>query len=303
MQSPSTLPDGSLTNAYNYTLQATGGVSTYTWSITSGHLQPGLSLNTSTGAITGTPTAGPQNTITFHVTDGTNTANLTATLKVSSVANTATFVQGKTGAVPDSATFASNVTSGHLIFVDNVKSLNDTFDSCTDSIGTTFQFVLVNLADFQAGPTYPNTVSVGIAPSSGADTVTCGTGKLTISEFSNMAYFGNDNANLLRAASASPITSTSLTTLVPGEMLYSTLLDNSLTLVAYTIDSPFTLIGTATDPVPGYLAATTVTGYTSTYTLTTGSSTGWAISLMGIRPTGGAAAPGPMVPRHPVFIN
>ena len=37
-------------------LVATGGVPPYTFSIVSGSLPPGLTLNTSTGAITGTPT-------------------------------------------------------------------------------------------------------------------------------------------------------------------------------------------------------------------------------------------------------
>ena len=42
--------------AYNSSLVATGGVSPYTYSISAGSLPPGLSLNPSTGAITGTPT-------------------------------------------------------------------------------------------------------------------------------------------------------------------------------------------------------------------------------------------------------
>lgn len=47
---------------YSSSLVATGGVPPYTFSITSGSLPTGLTLNTSTGAITGTPTtAGPFN--------------------------------------------------------------------------------------------------------------------------------------------------------------------------------------------------------------------------------------------------
>lgn len=75
------LPAGELTQAYNQTLQASGGISPYTWAITAGSLPTGLSLNASTGAITGTPTAvGPFN-FTVKVTDSESpkqsvTANL-----------------------------------------------------------------------------------------------------------------------------------------------------------------------------------------------------------------------------------
>jgi hypothetical protein len=66
----SPLTSGTVGVAYSQTLAATGGIPSYTWSIDSGSLPAGLSLNPSTGAITGTPTAaGGPTTITFRVTD------------------------------------------------------------------------------------------------------------------------------------------------------------------------------------------------------------------------------------------
>ncbi len=53
----SSLPNGTVNTAYSATLTATGGTPPYAWSIVSGSLPPGLALNPSTGAITGTPTA------------------------------------------------------------------------------------------------------------------------------------------------------------------------------------------------------------------------------------------------------
>ncbi len=70
----SPLASGSVGAAYSQTLTATGGSPPYTWSIDSGSLPAGLSLNASTGAITGTPTAaGGPTSVTFRVTDSAAT--------------------------------------------------------------------------------------------------------------------------------------------------------------------------------------------------------------------------------------
>jgi Putative Ig domain len=71
---PATLPTGAVNDSYpSTTLGASGGLPPYTWSISVGSLPAGLSLNSSTGAITGTPT-GPSATANFtaQVTDSTN---------------------------------------------------------------------------------------------------------------------------------------------------------------------------------------------------------------------------------------
>jgi Putative Ig domain len=65
-----TLPTGMVGTSYAFTLQATGGSSVYTWSVQSGTLPSGLSLNSATGAISGTPTkAGIFTPLVFKVTD------------------------------------------------------------------------------------------------------------------------------------------------------------------------------------------------------------------------------------------
>ena len=55
--------------AYNAMLAATGGTAPFTYSIVQGSLPPGLSLNTSTGAITGTPATPGYYTFTAKVVD------------------------------------------------------------------------------------------------------------------------------------------------------------------------------------------------------------------------------------------
>jgi hypothetical protein len=69
------LPSGIVGTAYDQTLQATSGTSPYTWSIVSGSTPPGLSLDASTGAITGTPTQPGSYSFTVQVLDS-STAQL-----------------------------------------------------------------------------------------------------------------------------------------------------------------------------------------------------------------------------------
>ena len=55
--------------AYSQTVQATGGVIPYTWSLASGTLPPGLGLNPATGVISGTPTKQGNWSFTVRVRD------------------------------------------------------------------------------------------------------------------------------------------------------------------------------------------------------------------------------------------
>ncbi len=70
--------------AYSSALVASGGVAPYTFSIISGSLPPGLTLNTSTGAITGTPTTAGTYNFTAQVVDSQgNTATSSCSIVVS----------------------------------------------------------------------------------------------------------------------------------------------------------------------------------------------------------------------------
>jgi PKD repeat protein len=70
----STLPNGIEDVAYTFTVEATGDITPYTWSIAG--LASGLSIDSSTGEITGTPDTGTSNsspyTVTITVTDSSS---------------------------------------------------------------------------------------------------------------------------------------------------------------------------------------------------------------------------------------
>ncbi len=88
------LPAGTQNVAYNATLGAAGGDPPYTWSLASGHLPAGLSLNAGSGQITGTPTTTGVSSFAVEVTDSQrNTAQ--ANLQI--VINAATTNSSLTG--------------------------------------------------------------------------------------------------------------------------------------------------------------------------------------------------------------
>ena len=72
------LPDGVLNTAYSAILQSIGGIGVVTWSLSTGTLPAGLTLNPSTGTITGTPTAAGTSAITVNATDSANPPNSVA---------------------------------------------------------------------------------------------------------------------------------------------------------------------------------------------------------------------------------
>src|SRR6266705_3068117 len=92
------LPNAITQTAYSGALSATGGTTPYTWGITSGSLPPGLNLNSSSGAITGTPTTAGTFTFTAQAKDS-SPAPQTATASASVL--TVELLQITTTSLPD----------------------------------------------------------------------------------------------------------------------------------------------------------------------------------------------------------
>ena len=74
--SPSSLSNGSLNTSYSQTITASGGIGPYTYTVTSGALPNGLSLDSANGLIFGTPITASTFNFTITVTDsGSNTGS------------------------------------------------------------------------------------------------------------------------------------------------------------------------------------------------------------------------------------
>ena len=104
------LPGGATSVSYAATLEAGGGASPYTWSISSGSLPTGLTLNGGTGAISGTPTATGTNSFTVQATDSgnprqtiTRAFSITIAAQASSTIWSNTTIPAKVDEGPDSA--------------------------------------------------------------------------------------------------------------------------------------------------------------------------------------------------------
>src|SRR5258706_12745687 len=110
------LPTGSIGVSYSYTLQAVGGIGAYTWSLSSGSLPGGLSINSS-GVVSGTPTSGSTSP-TFGITDGTNTTTTSLTLTINAITDTINFINSAAAASGETTPISlGTVTINNNIFV------------------------------------------------------------------------------------------------------------------------------------------------------------------------------------------
>jgi hypothetical protein len=147
----SSLPNGTNNTPYNALLSANGGITPYSWTIASGALPTGLSLDPRSGLISGTPGAAGTTSVTIKVTDVQNdTASQLLTLTIDTGDANGTlngmyavsfqgFAHGVALAAAGSLTFDGNghVTAGETD-VNNTSSgvEHDQITGGTYSIGT-----------------------------------------------------------------------------------------------------------------------------------------------------------------------
>ncbi|HEY3670644.1 MAG TPA: putative Ig domain-containing protein [Acidimicrobiia bacterium] len=114
---PAAPPGGQVGVAYTGTLDVTGGVAPLAWSLTAGSLPSGLSLNTGTGTLSGTPTTVGSSSFTVSVIDANG---LTASKSVTLVIGAGPLV------ITKSASGSSSVAGGTVAYTITVTNTGPT---------------------------------------------------------------------------------------------------------------------------------------------------------------------------------
>jgi hypothetical protein len=185
---------------YNQSLAATGGTPPYTWSLSAGALPPNIALNASSGALSGTVTAGSFS-FTVQVTDSTSPTPLIATKQFA----------------------LTPISPGANDEQDPIAMIRARFDSsglpefailnaATDNIGV-FQASGVNSGANAFVGTFPELSGSPVA--TGADPVAFAAGDLNADGFADLAIVNqslnqvtvllNDGTGVFKAAAGSPL--------------------------------------------------------------------------------------------------
>lgn len=179
--SSATLTAGTQNSAYTFTLTATG-TAPITWSITSGTLPTGVSLNASTGVVSGTPTASGTFNFALKAANGFSpdaTQNASLTINPVCLITSATLPAGKLG-IPYSETVptqgcaspAYSVSAGSLPTGLSLNSGSGLI-SGTPTVSGLSSFT-ISITDANGNPT--QATSITIVPGPGVFSVSSGPG-------------------------------------------------------------------------------------------------------------------------------
>src|SRR5437762_242950 len=124
------LPAGTVGASYSGKISATGGATPYSFSVVDGSLPSGLSLNSTTGYVTGTPTVAANKYAWVRVTD---TKELSSKLRIHVVINPGDGSSVRISITPTSASVASG---GFQQFLANVQDASNTAVTWSASAGT-----------------------------------------------------------------------------------------------------------------------------------------------------------------------
>lgn len=302
------LPHAALSNAYKATIHSIGGAGAITCTITAGTLQTGLSQSgTGNCDITGTPSVASTVSLTFHVTDGTNTANKTLSLTVDNSFNTPTVVSTLTGNFDSSGGSATPVLAdcGDLIVLQLatgadthgstgwIQTQNGANSFYSDSFGSPVTFV-PGIGGIISGGVY--TYLFGPVTQSGFDTITgrqglTGSAALeyqisVVRGVQGIADYGSFNNNVTSGSGTTTLTTT-FTAPVSNELLLSSTLDEN-TGSTISLGAPFSISNSGQDGFNAYAfgVATGVSAgsVSNVASITSGQFHTQSTSLLGLRP-------------------
>lgn len=296
------LPDAGTGVVYSAQLHCVGGTAGQTYSIVSGALPTGLSLNTTSGAITGTP-SGTTQTVGFACTDGTVTsATQNLTLNVGPVLGVPS-----TRTLSGSNPYTMNVQCGSTVVVfargdkfTDVQGFIQAATGVNNKISDTFNSPVRRLVGRIPGNNSWPLVAyiVGPIPTSGTDTITIANnqGGPTISATRTSLAVEVTGASVWDIGAAVSALTNSATGSFAAS--YTTLVNNTMLLVAsdsnssvgLSISAPFSPISSGGDVTGTTLYSASVISTPQSVTATTSftggslNETAWDSLIIPLRP-------------------
>jgi hypothetical protein len=165
------VPDATVGASYGYTLVASGGKTPYSWSLTSGTLPNGLTLS-STGALSGIPTASGSFAVTLQVRDSSapqQAATSSATLKI--MANAVTIATSALPAGTLSAAYSATLSAtggiAPLSWTGLTLNANGSIGGTPTSAGNA-SFAVTVLDSATPAATHTAPLSIAVSPSTPA---------------------------------------------------------------------------------------------------------------------------------------
>jgi hypothetical protein len=141
------LPGGQVQTAYSATLQATGGTAPYSWSLFSGQFPNGLTLSSSSGTISGTPTLAALFSFTIQVHDSVGASASTAfSINVAAVAHSAVLAWNpSTSVVIGYNTYRGTTSGGPYTKLNSSVVPGITYTDSTVQSGLTYFYVVTGV--------------------------------------------------------------------------------------------------------------------------------------------------------------
>jgi hypothetical protein len=284
-----TTANATVGSAFSYQITASNAPTSFGVS----GLPAGLSINATSGLISGTPAAAATATVTLSATNsvGTGTANLTLTITALSKVS---FVQATAGTTPGSTssfsvTFPANTVAGDLILV-GFDFASAAFSSISDSQGNTFTEVGSQLTSPGAAHSqvyYAKNIK------GGADTVTVNlSANSPWIEIYLTEYSGADQTNPIDGqagayGSAGAVSSGTATTTVAGDIIYAYCLADW----SCNAGSGFTARSTLDDN----LIEDETVGSPGAYAANGTANQGWTMQMVALKPASSGVGSPPVI--------